>query len=134
MKYIASKLSFHQSFDIMTGDRAPYVCVKSIIVKGRSNVRDPKTLVMPEGVITELTDKDAEIIANDPLYKQYEANGMMKLVSSKAGARSAKNDLADKDGAAQLTAEDYENRGLKPPKAVKEDKDEDDDTDADGEE
>ena len=120
MKYIASKLSFDQSFDILTGDHAPYTTKKRILVKGRSNVRDPHTFLMPDGVITALTDEDAEIVAADPLYKQYEQNGMMKLVNSKAEARSAKSDLAKKDGAAQLTAADYEKRGLKSPVAVAE--------------
>lgn len=134
MKYVASKLSFDQSFEFHKGGRAPYVTVKKIVVKGKSNVRDPKTFVMPDGVITEVTDEDAALIAADPLYKQYEQNGMMKLVSSKAGARSAKEDLGDKDGAAQLTAEDYTKRGLKPPTAVKEADDEGDDDGDDGSE
>jgi hypothetical protein len=120
-KYIASKLSFDQTFDLYDNKHPPYRKIKSILVKGRSNVRDPHTLVMPEGVITEISDEDAEIMERDPLYKQYEANGMMKLVNSKAGARSAKADLAEKDGAAQLTEKDYRKRGKTPPKAVQKD-------------
>lgn len=118
MKYIASKLSFDQKFDVYDTSKAPYRMTRSVLVKGRSNVRDPHTLVMPEGVITELEDVDAAVIANDPLYLAYERNGMMKLVNSKAGARSAKGDLADKDGAAQLTPKDFEKRGQPAPKSV----------------
>ena len=125
-KYIASKLSFDQTFDLYDTSHSPYKRIKSILVKGRSNVRDPHTLVMPDGVITEISDEDAEILSRDPLYKQYESNGMMKLVNSKAGARSAKADLAEKDGAAQLTEKDYRKRGKTPPKAVREDGEEDD--------
>lgn len=118
MKYLASKLSFDQQFDIYDTSHAPYRKVKSILIKGRSNVRDPHTLIMLEGVITEVSDEDAELIAKDPLYAQYEQNGMMKLVNNKASARSAKNDLAQKDGAAQLTEADFKKKGLKPPKPV----------------
>lgn len=127
MKYIASKLSFDQTFDVYSKGSAPLVRIKRILVKGRSNVRDPHTLVMPEGVITEVDDADAEIIAKDPLYKQYEKNGMMKLVNSKVGARSAKADLAERDGAAQLTAKDYEMSGRTAPVAVKHGEDDADD-------
>lgn len=133
-KYIASKLSFDQRFDVHDTSHAPYRLVKTILVKGRSNVRNPHTLVMPEGVITEVSDEDAEIIAKDPLYAQYEKNGMMKLVNNKASARSAKKDLADKDGAAQLTEGDFKKRGQKPPKPVKKtDGDDEQDGGQDGE-
>ena len=129
MKYIASKLSFDQTFDVYAGGNAPRSRVKRVTVRGRSNVRDPHTLVMPEGVITELSDEDAEIIARHPLYKQYEKNGMMKLTTSKVGARSAKGDLAARDGAAQLTDEDYRKAGRKAPRAVR--KSDNDDSDDD---
>ena len=119
MKYIASKLSFDQTFDVYAGGNAPRSRVRRVTVRGRSNVRDPHTLVMPEGVITELSDEDAEIVAKHPLYKQYEKNGMMKLTTSKVGARSAKGDLAAKDGAAQLTEGDYKKAGRKSPQAVR---------------
>lgn len=120
MKYIVSKLSFDQSFTIRTGNHAPYVTVKEITVKGRSNVRDPRTLVVPDGTVTEVSDEDAAIVLAHPLYKMYEKNGMMRVVNSKAGARSAKSDLAEKDGAAQLTEADYKKRGIAPPKSVAE--------------
>ena len=119
MKYIASKLSFDQTFDVYAGGNAPRSRVRRVTVNGRSNVRDPRTLVMPEGVITELSDEDAEIIAKHPLYRQYEKNGMMKLTTSKVGARSAKGDLAAKDGAAQLTEGDYKKAGRRAPQAVR---------------
>lgn len=127
MKYIASKLSFNQTFDVYAGGNAPRSRIKRVVVKGRSNVRDPHTLVMPEGVITGVSDEDAEIIAKHPLYKKYEKNGMMKLTTSKVGARSAKSDLAAKDGAAQLTEEDYKKAGREAPKAVKKSADDDSD-------
>ena len=129
MKYIASKLSFDQTFDVYAGGNAPRSRVRRVTVRGRSNVRDPHTLVMPEGVITELSDEDAEIVAKHPLYRQYEKNGMMKLTTSKVGARSAKGDLAAKDGAAQLTEADYKKAGRKAPKAVRKSADDDDDSD-----
>lgn len=127
MRYIASKLSFNQTFDVYACGNAPRSRVKRVVVKGRSNVRDPNTLIMPEGVITEVSDEDAEIIAKHPLYKQYEQNGMMKLTTSKVGARSAKSDLAEKDGAAQLTEDDYKRAGRKAPKAVRKSSDDDSD-------
>ena len=125
MKYIASKLSYDQSFVFYTGT-APFAVSKVIVVKGGSNVRDPKTLVMPQGVITELSDEDAALIEADRLYKDFEKNGMMKLVNSKAGAKSAKKDLAEGDAASQLKESDYKKRGMKPPKAVKKGEDEED--------
>ena len=129
MKYIASKLSYDQSFVFYTGT-APFAVSKVIVVKGGSNVRDPKTLVMPQGVFNgqgyKLSDEDAALIEADRLYKDFEKNGMMKLVNSKAGAKSAKKDLAEGDAASQLKESDYKKRGMKPPKAVKKGEDEED--------
>ena len=68
MKYIASKLSYDQSFVFYTGT-APFAVEKVIVVKGGSNVRDPKTLVMPQGVITELSDEERKAYAVEELQK-----------------------------------------------------------------
>lgn len=121
MKFVVSKLSYAQEFTFYApnGGNGPAQRIGGITVKGGCNVRDQRTLVMPtEGVITEVSDEDAERLATHPVFKQYLENGAMRIVGSSGDAGRAGKDLIEKDGSAQLTEKDFKRKGRKPPKAV----------------
>ena len=130
MRYVASKLSFDQKFVFYAkGDvRAPAVEIGSVVVRGRQNVRDPHTLVMPtSGAITEVTDEDAARLVADPMFADYRKNGMMEILNTGGDAKRAAKDLAEKDGAAQLTESDFKKKGRRAPKAVRKSSEDTDD-------
>lgn len=121
MKYVASKLSYQQEFTFYAPAQGggPAIRTGGITVKGGCNVRDEHTLVLPtDGVITEITDEEATLLASHPVFKMYERNGAMKIVASERDGRRAARDLFEKDGSAQLNEKDFRKKGRKPPKAV----------------
>lgn len=120
-KYIASKLSFNQDFPFYskTSDRTPSRRIGGVTILGGCNVRNEHTKILTtDGIITEVSDEDAARLAEHPLFKMYLKNGMMRIVSTRKDARKASADLDKKDGAAQLTKEDYKKAGRAAPKAV----------------
>ena len=93
MKYVASKLSYQQEFTFYAPAQGggPAIRIGGITVKGGCNVRDEHTLVLPtDGVITEITDEDAARLSSHPVFKMYERNGAMKIVSSERDGRGAR--------------------------------------------
>lgn len=131
MKYVASKLSYEQEFTFYAPNAGggPAIRTGGITVKGGCNVRDQHTLVLPtDGVLTEISDEDAERLAAHPVFKLYERNGAMKIVGSERDGRRAARDLFEKDGSAQLTEKDFRKKGRRPPKAVAQAKAEDDES------
>jgi tRNA A37 threonylcarbamoyladenosine dehydratase len=120
MNFVMSTLTNSVDYAVYAkvGDGVKTV-TKIITVKGGSYRRDPKTLQMAQGVVTEVSDADLEILRQNPLFKQHEKNGEHIVVKSKKDASKAKKDGAPKDGSAQLTPEDYEKEGKEAPKTVK---------------
>lgn len=83
--------------------------VKTIHINGGQCVMEPKALVTPEGgVVTQITDEEAELLKNHPVFKEHERNGNVRIVSTKLNVeRTVEKHMAKDDDSAQLTPEDF---------------------------
>lgn len=82
--------------------------VKAIEVKGGANCADKRTLVTPQGVITELTDEDYEELVKTDVWKSWLANGYAKPVEDYHAAEdTAKEGLEFGDGGVPPSEADF---------------------------
>ena len=120
MKYVVSRLSAgveYTLYEEIAGGKQ--VATGSIFVMGGAKVANKKTLVTPQGVVTPVSDAQAEQLKRHPLFKIHEANGNVKILEKDpVDADNAATDL-DGDKGAQLTPEDYKKTGKKTPKTGK---------------
>lgn len=95
---------------------------KVIVIKGGANVLNKKTMETVSGVITEVSAEDVKFLETLSTFRRHRDAGWMTVVKSKGeadkkAAQKEKDDegRAKKDGSAQLTPEDFEKNGQKPP-------------------
>ena len=89
---------------------------KSVIIKGGANVLDRKTMTTPNGVLTEITDEEYEILKECPAFQRHLDKGFVEVVKEEKKARETSKKKSDKkDGSAQLTPEDFKKKGQKAP-------------------
>lgn len=88
--------------------------VKKIHINGGANVADRKTLITPQGVITELTDADYDLLVSCEWYKRQEKAGFIRPVESVSDAdKPEKKGMKKRDKSAQKTEKDYGEKGVK---------------------
>lgn len=94
---------------------------KEILIKGGANVSDKKTLLTPNGVATEVSDSDLELLKSNLAFKAHLERGFIKIIetSDKYKAQETAEKMDQKDASAQRTAADYEKEGKKAPRAKK---------------
>ena len=89
---------------------------KTILIKGGANVLDKHTMTTPNGVVTEISDEDYEILKEHTAFKRHMERGFMEVLKEEKKARaSSKTKTNKKDGSAQLTPKDFEDKGQKAP-------------------
>lgn len=95
---------------------------KTVVIKGGANVLNKKTLETVNGVVNEITAEDLKFLESLSSFKRHVAGGWMVVCKTKTEAekkadQQEKNTdgTVKKDGSAQLTAEDFEVKGQKPP-------------------
>ena len=94
----------------------------SVVVKGGANVVDKKKLEVPNGVVTEVTKEELEFLKQNNAFQRHLDRGWVYIATSKESAQKKaetqdkdENGKVRKDGSAQLTAQDFEDAGQKPP-------------------
>lgn len=90
--------------------------VETVRIEGGANVAS-KHFVTPEGVVTQVTDKQIELLEQNEVFRLHRSNGFLKV------HRSDKVDvdgLTPADESAPITPKHYTKRGKKAPKTVKE--------------
>lgn len=101
--------------------------IRTIEVRGGANVTDPKTLVTPRGVATEISEQDYILLEKNPVFQMHKKNGYINVIKESINKYEAQElaedpkDLEQKDASAQVTKTDYEKKGKKTPR-VKKDK------------
>lgn len=123
MPYIVSKASQDIEYvGWLKGKNGLNKKEKSVLIKGGANVLDKKTMTTANGVVTEVTAEDVKFLETLSVFNRHVAGGWMKVVKSRAEAeKKAEEKVVDedgevkKDGSAQLTPEDFEKKGQKPP-------------------
>lgn len=95
---------------------------KSIVIKGGANVLNKKTMETVNGVVTEISADDLKFLETLSTFRRHRERGWLTVCKSrndadkKAAAQEKDEDgNVVKDGSAQLTAEDFEKNGQKPP-------------------
>lgn len=123
MAYIVSKASQDIEYcDWVKGRNGLFTKKLSVIIKGGANVMNKKTMETPNGVVTEVTAEQLKFLEGNSAFKRHMERGFMAICKTENDAKK-KADKADKDengdkkkdGSAQLTKEDFEKRGQKPP-------------------
>lgn len=80
---------------------------KKIIIKGGHGVAN-KALYTPQGVVTEVSDDDYELLQKDYHFNDHVKNGFLKVEKRRMETEKAINDMSPKDGSAPITPADYE--------------------------
>lgn len=123
MPYIVSKASQDCEYcDWVKGRNGLNQKKKAVLIKGGANVLNRKTLETANGVVTEVSAEDLKFLLSNTAFKRHESKGWVRVCKTKADAeKKAEQEEKDetghkkKDGSAQLTKEDFEERGQKPP-------------------
>jgi len=95
------------------------VAVKSVIIAGGANVAS-KHFQTFEGVVTEVTDEEVDMLLSNDTFKTHLENGFVKIHKTK---KMQVKDLEPEDKAAPLTPKSYAKKGkkgIKAPKTTKE--------------
>ena len=123
MAYIVSKASQDIEYcDWQKSRNGLNIKKFSVVIKGGANVLDRKTLETSNGTVTEVSAAELKFLESNSTFKRHMDRGWMEICKTKGdadkkAAKVMKNDDGDviKDGSAQLTAEDFEKKGQKPP-------------------
>lgn len=123
MPYVISSLSRDNVFAVYEKKSGNVLVVKkSILIKGGANVTNKKTLLMPNGVATEVSIEDLEILKENTGFKKFLERGFMKIMESgsKFKAQDEAEKMTEKDSSAQITEDDYKKKGQKAPRTKRE--------------
>lgn len=89
---------------------------KTILIKGGANVMPKDSMTTPNGVITEVSEEDWELLKEHTAFKRHMERGFMEVMKEEKKARTATKQKSEKkDGGAQLTPKDFEDKGQNPP-------------------
>jgi len=118
MPYVASTLSCDQFYTewnrpVSSGAKIarPATPFKQVFISGRANVQNK--ISTPEGVITKISDEDAEFLKQNPAFQGHEKNGHVKIIRSAVDPVKVARDMKDRDDSAPLNANkgDFEKGG-----------------------
>lgn len=109
MKLILSTLTAPQAVALTKKtDNGSLIVAKTIEIKGGANVIDRKTLATPEGVVTELSDEDFELLKNTAFYQRMVKREYLRPVETRSAAEDTKKaGMNKKDKSAQKTDADF---------------------------
>ena len=95
---------------------------KSVLVKGGANVLNKKTMETANGIVTEVSAEDLKFLESTSAFQRHCQRGWMFVCKTRAEAekKASQKELDEdgdvrKDGGSQLTPEDFEKKGQKPP-------------------
>lgn len=93
--------------------------VRTIHLNGGANLAD-QHFVTKDGVVTDLSDADIEMLKTHPVFQLHVNNGFVRILNTPTEETKAKTDMEAEDKSAPLTPAKYEKRGKKSPKSGKE--------------
>jgi len=116
MSYITSTMSASVTYCVYAKTVGGLTkVVKEITINGGANVIN-KHFVTPEGVCTQVSDEDLELLQQNKTFQQHMKNGFLKI-HKHSGADT--KGIEKEDSSAQLTKEKFEKKGRKAPKTGK---------------
>ena len=78
--YIHSTASADMTYPVYAGGTDRPTKIKEIVIKGRANVIDPRTLFTPTGAVTEVSDADLELLKKNAAFQRHVARGFMRVM------------------------------------------------------
>lgn len=124
MPHILSKLS--TGVDYATYKKLPggKMGIESVIsIKGKADVTDPKTLVMPNGVATYISEEELALLEKHPVFILHKENGHISVSKTdnkhEAAEQAEKAKDLEADASKQQTEADFKKKQKKAPKTKK---------------
>lgn len=77
-----------------------------VMIQGGHGVSD-KHFFTPKGVVTKVTDRDMELLLENPSFLKHIERGFMAYDKKNIAPEKKARDMADKDGSAPLTHQDF---------------------------
>lgn len=116
MAYIVSHEAQSVEFPKYVRTKTGVDATSSIVIKGGTGVINKKTMHTPNGIITEVSKEDLDFLKTQFLFNFKVENGSYEIVDSEKKAREKAKKQKPKDKGAQLTAQDFIDAGMTPPK------------------
>lgn len=119
--YIFSTLAADVSYTGYAENKndAPARVAVSVVVKGGAGVANRRTLETPRGVVTEVTQEQAEFLSAHPVFKKHLQNGFVQVSELNATGDEAAADLNGRDPSAPLVEQDFTEQEAQPQGAKK---------------
>ena len=116
--HVFSKLSADQNYhDWIPGGADMPVKAHTVLIKGGAGVIT-KNLLTPLGVHTEISEKDAEMLNCNEVFKLHQKNGFVQIQKKNADVEKVAADMADtsdyKTTSRQLTSQDFDKEKNEP--------------------
>lgn len=127
MPYILSKLSNTQCYtQYVKGVNDINNVVETVVIKGGADVINKKTLETPNGVVTEVTEQQLDILKQNKDFNRHVELGFITVIEHKPSEEKVEEKAIEmpKDNSRQKTAKDYKKAKGKA-KPIKEEDDED---------
>lgn len=106
-KYIYSTLANDNAYTVyVKGPDLPSVA-RTILVKGGVGVAD-KRFDTPRGVVTTVTDEEAEVLQENPIFQRHMKNGFITIDDAKADPEKVAADMESRDPGGPLVPGDFE--------------------------
>lgn len=116
MAYIYSTLSNDQQFTVWNtdedGKRLPII-QRQILINGKANIANKKTLITPKGIITKVTEEELGQLQRVSAFCSHVKDGFISIEHDKKEVEEVVKNMKGKDKSAQPTAADYEKKGHK---------------------
>lgn len=118
--YVYSKMAAAVDFNIFQKGGADMpVKTGKITINGGAGIAN-KNLITPNGVVTEVTDEELEILNAHNLFVQFKTNGYITVEKKKVDVEKVVADMSDKaDPSSPITPADYEKADEKTAKPKK---------------
>lgn len=109
MFYVYSTLTCDNFYVLYAKNESKDISVaqKKILIRGGHGVAT-KHFVTPQGVLTQISDEDMEILQKDIHFQNHVKKGFIKFEKKKSEPEKVAQDMAQKDGSAPLTPKDFE--------------------------
>ena len=116
--HVFSKLSSDVTYhDWVSGGADLPVKAHSVMIKGGAGVTT-KNLITPIGVHTEISDRDAEMLNRNEVFKLHQKNGFVQIQKKNADVEKVVADMGDtsdyKTSSRQLTSLDFDKEKNEP--------------------
>ena len=118
MPYVLSKLSSTTVYNSYTkAANGLNIVTRHIEIMGGADVTD-KNLIMPNGVVTRVSDDELAILQNNKVFQKHVEGGYVKVFKVNPNV-DKEADKMPKDNSKQLTPSDYKKNGKKAPNTEK---------------